>query len=57
MDAATKNLISHRSRALEQLSTYLKGDADLLVSLCAEYVSDPQEPEDRFFFHRRRKEV
>ena len=57
MDAATKNGISHRSRALEQLSNYLKGDADLLVALCAERVDEPQEPEDRFFFHRRRKEI
>ncbi|KAH8069294.1 NADH pyrophosphatase [Aureococcus anophagefferens] len=57
MDAATKNGISHRSRALEQLSNYLKGDADLLVALCAERVMEAQEPEDRFFFHRRRKEI
>ncbi|KAH8094083.1 NADH pyrophosphatase [Aureococcus anophagefferens] len=38
-------------------SNYLKGDADLLVALCAERVMEAQEPEDRFFFHRRRKEI
>ena len=50
MSGAAKNAISHRSRALALLAQHLKGDRDLLVDLCLEYVTDPIFLEDRVHY-------
>ena len=50
MSGEAKNAISHRSRALALLAQHLKGDRDLLVDLCLEYVTDPIFLEDRVHY-------
>mmetsp|Transcript_33176 Transcript_33176/g.101944 ORF Transcript_33176/g.101944 Transcript_33176/m.101944 type:complete len:204 (-) Transcript_33176:42-653(-) len=56
MDAAAKNAISHRSRALAQLSAHLKDHRELLESICLEYEAAPVPPPERTSFIDRRRD-
>ncbi|KAJ1455030.1 inosine triphosphate pyrophosphatase-like protein [Pelagophyceae sp. CCMP2097] len=57
MDAAEKNKISHRARALASLSAYLFAHREILTQLCLEHLAEPEPQEDRFTFVRRQEEL
>ena len=60
MSLAEKNLCSHRSRSLRQLSHYLQQHKEILIRLCGYHQAEPDTTsldEDKKIFHRRRAKL